>query len=73
MFFGHRQRQHKGIGIHMATRKMQQATEGDRQHEHVYRKHIGGEQPDRFVQMLLVEVFDHRDLKLPRQEHDRHH
>ena len=70
---GHRQREHEGVGVDAAVRKPQQAAECDRQHEDVDRKHINRKQPDRLIEVLLVEVLDHRDLKLARQEHDGHH
>ena len=69
----HRQRQHEGVGVHGAAREMQQAAEGDRQHEHVDRQQVEREQPDRLVEVALVHVLDHRHLELARQEHDRDH
>ncbi len=69
----HRQREHEGVGVDLALREMQQAAERDRQHENVDRQHVEREQPDRLVEVLFVDVLDHRDLELARQEHDRHH
>jgi hypothetical protein len=69
----HRQREHESVRIDAAVRKVQQPAERDRQHEHVDRQHVQGEEPDRLVQVHLVGVLDHRDLELPRQEHDGEH
>ena len=50
----------------------QQAGERDRQDEQVDHQEVEREQPDRLVQVVLVDVLDHRDLELARQEQDRH-
>ena len=69
----HRQREHERVGVDAAVGKPQQPAERDRQDEDVDREHVQRKQPDRLVEMLLVDVLDHGDLELPRQEHDRHH
>ena len=53
--------------------KLHQPAERDRQHEDIDRKQIERKQPDRLVEMALVDVFHHRDLELARQEHDGEH
>ena len=50
-----------------------QPGERDRQHEHVDREQVQRKQPDRLHDMALVDVLDHADLELARQEQDRHH
>ena len=40
---------------------------------HVDREHVDRKQPDRLLQVLFVDVLDHRDLELARQEHDGEH
>ena len=68
-----RQRQHEGVGVDRAGREMQQPAERDRQHEDVDREEVEREQPDRLVEVALVDVLDDGHLELARQEHDRGH
>ena len=70
---GHRQGQHKSVGIHIARREVQHAGQGNRQHEDVDQQQVQREQPDRLAQVLLIDVFHHRDLELAWQQHDREH
>ena len=49
---------------------MQRPAQGDRQHENIDQQQVDGEQPARFLQVALVDVFDHRDLKLARQHQE---
>ncbi len=56
----------------VARREAQQAGERDRQHEQVDHQQVEREQPDRLVEVVLVDVLDHRDLELAGQEQDRH-
>ena len=68
-----RQVQHEGIGIDVAGRKMHQPGKRDRQHENVDDEQIKRKQPHRLVEMTFVDVFNHCDLELARQEHDCEH
>ncbi|EKE18374.1 MAG: hypothetical protein ACD_10C00014G0003 [uncultured bacterium] len=69
---GHGQGQDKGIGIDAAA-KMQQAADGDGQDEQVEQEEVKRKEPDRLVQMGLVNVLNDGDLELARQEHDGQH
>ena len=69
----HRQRQDEHVGIDLAAGKVQQAAERDRQHEQVDRQQVEREHPARLSQVALVDVLDHGDLELARQEHDGEH
>ena len=52
---------------------MQQAAERDRQYEQINGKHVKRKQPDRLVQVFFIDVLDHGDLKLARQEQEGQH
>ncbi len=73
LVLGHRQRQHECVGVHAAAREMEQAAEGDRQHEDIDKQQIEGKQPDRLLDVPLVDVLDHEHLELSRQYEDRQH
>ena len=51
--------------------KRSEPAERDRQDEQVDHQQVEREQPDRLGQVVLVDVLDHRDLELARQEQDR--
>ena len=57
----------------LPSREVQQAAEGDGQHEDVDEQKIEREQPDRLLDVPLVDVLDHEHLELSRQDDDRHH
>ncbi len=73
LLLDHRQRQDERVRVDTPVGKVHPAAERDRQYEDVDREHVDGEQPDRLLQMVFIDVLDHRDLKLARQEHDREH
>ena len=70
---GHRQGQHERVGVHASMREVEQATEGDRQDEDIDEEKIEREQPDRLLDMPLVDVLDHEHLELSRQDENRQH
>ena len=68
---GQRQRQHEHVAVDAAWRKIQQTSHRDRQHEYVDQHEIDREQPGGAADFGLAVVFDHGDVELPRQQHDR--
>ena len=46
---GHRQGQHERVGVHASLREVEQAAEGDGQHEDIDEEKIEREQPDRLL------------------------
>ena len=71
--FGHRQRQHEGVGVHATVVENQSSPQGDRQHEQIDGEQIERKQPDRLADVCFVDVFHHQHLELPGQEQKRHH
>jgi hypothetical protein len=69
----HRQGEHEGVRIHRTLAEMQQAADGDRDHEDVDQQQDSRNDPGGAAQVLLVDVLDHRDLELARQEDHRQH
>ena len=69
----HRQGQDEGVGVDETGGEMDQPGERDRQDEQVDQQQVEREQPDRLVEMPLLDVLDDRDLELPRQADDREH
>ena len=65
-----RQRQHEHVAVHLPGREGQHAGERDRHHEQVDQHEIEREQPGRALDLGFVVVLDHRDVKLPWQQHD---
>src|SRR6185369_3685892 len=49
------------------------ASKGDRYDEQVDQKHVGRKEPHRLGYVTFVRIFDHHDVELPRQQHDRPH
>ncbi|EKD40117.1 MAG: hypothetical protein ACD_75C00170G0001 [uncultured bacterium] len=60
-----RQSQHEGIGGGDGQAE-QQATHGDGEHKNIDQEHIERKEPHGGPHMVFVEVFDDRDVKLPR-------
>ena len=67
-----RQRQNEHVAVDAAGRKSQQAGQRDRHHEQIDQHQIDREQPDRALDLVLIVVLDHRDVKLARQQNDGH-
>ena len=65
-----RQGQHEGIGIHALPAEMQHATERQGQNEDIDEHQIERKEPDRPLEMRLIDVLDNDDLKLARQENN---
>ena len=66
-----RQRQHVHVAVDRAARERQQAGDRDRQHEQVDQHQVEREQPGGAPDFRLVVVFDHRHVKLARQQQHR--
>jgi hypothetical protein len=66
------QGQHEHIAVDFACRKRQEASERDRHHEKIDQHQIDWIEPERAPDLVLVIVFDHGDMKLPRQQDKRH-
>ena len=67
---GKRQRQHEHVAVDPAGRKRQQAGERDRHHEQIDQHEIERKQPGGAADLGFAVVLDHRDVELPRQQHD---
>src|SRR5262245_64693230 len=55
------------------TRRSSDLAQRDGQDEDVDEQQIEREQPSSPRQVVLADVFNHRDLELARQQHDRQH
>ena len=64
--------QHEGVGC-SDRQAEQQASHGDGKDKDVDQKHVEREQPHGGADMVLVEVFDDGNMKLPRQKNDGRH
>ena len=51
----------------------QDPSQGDRHDEQVDQKHVGRKQPHGLGYVAFIGVFDHHDVKLPREQHDGAH
>ena len=70
---GQRQRQHKGLGVHVARAKDHQAPQRNGQDEQVDQKQIQREHPHRSLEVALIDVLHHHHLELTRQKNHRQH
>ena len=71
LLVGHGQGQDESIRIHTASAEMQQAGQRDGQHEQVDEEEIEREKPDGTFEMRFIDIFDHGDLELARQQQHR--